>query len=432
MSRTLEVCRPLIVVFVGTLALGCDRAGQDGAPGPRPPATYRGAVERGSYLVGGLLQCFYCHSERAWDQPGAPITGPPGAGRIYAQDGSYPLVAVNLTPDDETGIGLRTDEELERAIRRGIGHDGRRLSGAMPFEYFRKLTDEDVAAVIAYLRSRDPVRNPLPPSSLSPERRADLADRPPARLDPLELSSPDPVELGRRLVRFARCEGCHTAWEAPRKPGVFGGGNRVGLGQGPAERDDPPGVFSSNLTPHPSGLSYDAETFITFMRTARGATLDVAMPWTVLRNLNDADPRAIYAFLQTLHPVSHRVNNFDEPTYCPVCGQIHGLEELNELYEPPAGLRLDPGELERYAGTFYSEEWDWTIRLTVVEGRLVAQAAEGRVIGPRDPALDVIVLSRTRLVIPEEGVQDVEFDADGNATRLVSVDVERDVSERVR
>lgn len=431
MTRMPDI-RPSLIIVLAVTLLGCERAGPDGTPGPRGSATDGDVVERGSYLVEGLLQCFYCHSERDWSQSGAPITGPPGAGRIYAQDGAHPLVAVNLTPDDETGIGLRTDEELERAIRRGIGHDGRRLSRAMPFDYFRHLTDEDVAAVIAYLRSRDPVRNPLPPSSLSPERRADLADRPPARLDPLELSSADPVELGRRLVRLSRCEGCHTAWEAPRNPGVFGGGNRVRLGQGPAGGDDSQGAFSSNLTPHTSGLSYDAETFITFMRTGRGATLDGAMPWMALRNLNDPDLRAIYAFLRTLHPVAHRVNNIDEPTPCPVCGQIHGLGELNEPYEPPAGLGLDPGELERYAGTFYSEEWDWTIRLTVVEGRLVAQAADGRVIGPRDLTLEVIVLSRTRLVIPEEGVQDVEFDADGNAIRLVSVDVERDVSERVR
>jgi hypothetical protein len=66
-------------------------------------------------------------------------------------------VAPNLTPDNETGIGRWTDDMLIRAIREGISHDGRVLHPQMWYRSFRRLPDEDVEAVVAYLRSLEPV-----------------------------------------------------------------------------------------------------------------------------------------------------------------------------------------------------------------------------------------------------------------------------------
>ena len=105
-------------------------------------------VARGQYLTEGLLQCFVCHSERDWTKPGAPpVPATKGAGAVWP--GKPWLVAANLTPDTETGIGRWTDDMLLRAIREGIGHDGRTLHPQMWYSSFRALPDGVAGAVVA-------------------------------------------------------------------------------------------------------------------------------------------------------------------------------------------------------------------------------------------------------------------------------------------
>src|SRR5260370_645264 len=111
--------------------------------------------------------CFRCPSP--WDTAGGGLTEVPVrefTGRTWAADGVAFATAPNLTPDPETGIGDRTDDELARAIREGISHAGRTLFPIMPYQHFRSMPDEDLASGIEYLRSLKPVRNPLPPSAI--------------------------------------------------------------------------------------------------------------------------------------------------------------------------------------------------------------------------------------------------------------------------
>src|SRR5271170_2513557 len=90
-----------------------------------------------------------------------------GAGQVLPQ-GLLPgrIVAPNLTPDVETGSGTWTDDQLARAIREGIGHDGRALFPLMPYQSFRSLSDEDLASLVVYLRSLPPVHRQQPPTQL--------------------------------------------------------------------------------------------------------------------------------------------------------------------------------------------------------------------------------------------------------------------------
>ena len=76
-------------------------------------------------------------------------------------------VAPNLTPDAETGAANFTDEQIARAIREGIKHNGTTLFPMMPYSEYRELADEDVASVVVFLRSLPPVRNPLPASKIN-------------------------------------------------------------------------------------------------------------------------------------------------------------------------------------------------------------------------------------------------------------------------
>jgi hypothetical protein len=91
-------------------------------------------------------------------------------------------------------------------------------------------------------------------------------------------------------------------------------------------------VTSANITPDPSGISYyDEKLFLQVMRTGHvGARkLNSIMPWGYFRNMTDEDLKAIFAYLRTLPPVKHRVDNTEEATACPVCGGKHGYGEKN-------------------------------------------------------------------------------------------------------
>src|SRR5258707_11635271 len=119
-------------------------------------------LARGKYLVDGVMGCFGCHTDADWSKPGAPpVAGREGSGRVWSDQNLPWLVAPNITPDKETGAGNWSDDTLARAIREGIGHDGRALFPIMPYSHYRQLWDEDLASVIAYVRTVPAVRNQL-------------------------------------------------------------------------------------------------------------------------------------------------------------------------------------------------------------------------------------------------------------------------------
>ncbi|MEZ5317579.1 MAG: hypothetical protein R2752_09285, partial [Vicinamibacterales bacterium] len=290
--RCLPPIAAIGVCVLTTLTVGCGRQTTTGSATParepwRPRALTDVVFEAtparrdaGEYLVEGVLQCFVCHSERDWSKPGAPpVEGRAGAGAVW-WDKPW-LVAPNLTPDPETGIARWTDDMLARAIREGVSHDGRILDPQMWSASFRNLTDEELASVVVYLRSRPPVRNALPVTT--PPAGADPPD-PPAPRSGTPMAFVSGLERGGHLVALADCAGCHSSWHTPRNPGLFGGGNLIERAGGRA--------FSANLTSAPSGIPYyDAAMFREVMRTGRvkGRTLNPVMPWTAFRHLADAD-----------------------------------------------------------------------------------------------------------------------------------------------
>ena len=103
--------------------------------------------------------------------------------------------------------------------------------------------------------------------------------------------------------------------------------------QGPYGR-----VASRNLTPDPSGIPYyNADLFMDVMRTgmAKARKIHDEMPWVVFGRQTDEDLRAIFAFLQTVSPVTHRVDNALPPTPCAVCQGTHGAGEQNVAASSP-------------------------------------------------------------------------------------------------
>ncbi|SRR5712692_2205683 len=282
-------------------------------------------IDEGKYLVEAVAICFECHSERDFTSPGWPIpAGKAGDGRILWGEGTKDqLVAPNITPDKETGIGTWTDVQIIRAIRDGVAPDGHRLSPEMPYMYFRSFSDRDLKSMVSYLRSIPPVFHRLPKNSPH-------AGQEPARailMDSLNLSRSDGKVLrGKFLVRIAGCETCHT----PIQAGTFIKG--LEFGGGTVFRHGKDMAASSNLTPDESGISYyDENRFIEAMRTGKvGARwLMSAMPWLFYRNMSTDDLKSIFAYLRAVPPVHHSVDNTEPPTPCRRCGNRHGLGDRN-------------------------------------------------------------------------------------------------------
>jgi mono/diheme cytochrome c family protein len=285
-------------------------------------------LARGKYLVEGVVNCYDCHSGLPSQPPTAgvaPVFTKEGAGRVFIEEGNLRVVAPNITPDRETGAGTWTDDQIARAIREGIGHDGRTLFPAMPYRDFYYLSDEDLASIIVYLRSRESIHNELPKTQV-PFPLSRLINSGPEPVNETAVKTfPNAAERGRYLAQIASCGDCHTPVDKAHRPlpGMeFAGGAPI---------EDFPAA-SANITPDPSGIGYyDEALFIKALRTGHvGArALSPPMPWWNFRNMTDEDLKALFAYLRTVKPVHHRVDNSETATRCKVCNGNHGAGAEN-------------------------------------------------------------------------------------------------------
>lgn len=119
-------------------------------------------VKRGAYLA-TIMDCHGCHT-------GGALAGRPDPALHLAGSGigfGIPELGIfyppNLTPDVETGLGGWSEEDIATALRTGVRPDGRELAPIMPWRSYAVLEDADMRALVAYLKSLAPVRNPVPP-----------------------------------------------------------------------------------------------------------------------------------------------------------------------------------------------------------------------------------------------------------------------------
>jgi len=282
---------------------------------------------RGAYLAEHVAVCTYCHTPQE-EGPNGPEVVPPkkGGGQVFPIPGlPGTLVAPNITADRETGIGNFTDDQLARAIREGISHDGQTLFPMMPYSHYRRMSDEDVASVVVYLRTLPPLRNPLPRTNIQFPVKYLIRGVPQPVTETVQADLSTPVSRGEYLVNLSVCSECHT----PRKRGrpdptmKFAGGQSF----------DPSGkIVSPNITPDATGIgNYTEEVFVKVMRTGYigKRQLSTAMPWQFYSGQTDEDLKAMYAYLRAVPPVSHRVDNTQSPTACKKCGEKHGAGDSN-------------------------------------------------------------------------------------------------------
>jgi mono/diheme cytochrome c family protein len=292
-------------------------------PYPDLQATTDSAViAHGEYLVRGPAHCVGCHVASFDDMIQAD------RGEYVALQGGvrFPLGPLgtispaNLTPDTETGIGRYEDGEIFRMMRHAVKPNG--MATLTPMMPFYNMADDDLVAVVSYLRSAEPVHNPVADpewtflgkfvKSTASVFKPVLDPNPPAKAPAMAPT----IERGEYLARYvANCVGCHTPRNVetfePIGPDFSGGMEfepfpelHRALGV-----DEDLWARSPNLTPHPNSalMRYNTvEAWIDRFRQGR-AIQQSPMDWGAFGKMTDADLEAIWKFLNTLDPVENDI-----------------------------------------------------------------------------------------------------------------------------
>jgi mono/diheme cytochrome c family protein len=261
------------------------------------PARSDTLVERGRYLVETIAACGNCHTPKG---PNGPLPGKKLAGGDVIKHQDFTVVVPNITPDQESGIGKWTDDEIISAIREGRRPDGSLIGPAMPSRSYRSLGDEDVQAIAAYLRAVPAVRNPITAKS-SYDRALPASWGPPVG-QVVAPSREDKVAYGGYLAGpVARCMDCHTEHHdgAAAEPGT---GGKAFYG--------PWGVsVSANITPDKTDgigdwTDAEVERAIRTGIARDGHKLFPPMPFASYAEISTDDMAALIAYLRSLPPAA--------------------------------------------------------------------------------------------------------------------------------
>ncbi len=240
-------------------------------------------LERGKHIATAVIKCVDCHKA---DFGGGVVINDPAIGTIWAS---------NITTGKGGALSSYNDLALERAIRHGVGATGLGL-WIMPSYEIKQLADDDLAALIAYVRSLPAVDRNTPLPRLGPVGRAlfvagklpliDATRIDPNIAHPATMPPAPTAEYGRYSARVGGCLGCHGET----------------LSGGPIPGSPPNWKPPANITP--TGLAaYDETKFVTLMRTGMrpaGVLVDSLMPYRFTKDLTDDEIHAIWLYLKTV------------------------------------------------------------------------------------------------------------------------------------
>jgi len=292
MSRPVRIILLILFVIAAILFLSASaiwglserelRRTYSAAPDELTIPTDSTSIARGEHLT-RVTGCTLCH--------GADL-----GGGVYADMGPVGRVTgPNLTTGRGGIAADNSPMDWTRAIRRGVRRDSTSLI-MMPSEVYVHLSQEDLGAIVAYLRTRPPVDREVPRSRFGPVGRALLAT---GKLDILvapktpdykyaaRVEQTETPDYGRYLANISGCHGCH------------------GFGLSGGKVAGPPGLPpAANLTPAGLGSWTEAD-FVRAMREGKrpdGTMIDEFMPWQQFAEMTDSELRALWLYLQSAPP----------------------------------------------------------------------------------------------------------------------------------
>jgi mono/diheme cytochrome c family protein len=259
-------------------------------------------IARGKYLVLGPSHCYACHTNDSLRN--LKLKEPLMGGNQYKTPfGTFNIP--NITSDEETGIGNLTDEEIARAIRYNLNHKSEAMAGFMSFN---NMSDDDITAIVSYLRTTTPVRNHVPEHDFNMLGKVIIRFmiKPQTEVMPSTLKPDTTAEYGKYVAyTIGQCNSCHTK---RNKIGQFVGEPLAGG----MTWETTEGVFTSpNLTPHDSTgriAHWSEDTFIRRFRAGR-AFKGSPMPWEAYQNMSDNDLKALYAYFRSLTAVKNEIQS---------------------------------------------------------------------------------------------------------------------------
>ena len=284
------------------------------APYPEIKAsTDSSVIARGKYLAFGPAHCGTCHvpMDKIEAVEKGDINQPLSGGwTLDIAPGSF--TAPNLTSHPELGIGKLTDGEIARTLRYMVGSDGRCI---FPFMPFADMSDEDLTAVISFLRSQPAVDHEVKHTELTFLGKALMAfgvitpmgtKGTPPKSVPIDTT----IEYGKYLANsIGNCVGCHTKRDFVT--GAFVGEPFAG---GTYFEPDPfsygMSFITPNLTPDPTTghiASWSQEVFLARFKSGK-VYKGTPMPWGSFSRMNETDVKAIYKYLMSLQPVPNKID----------------------------------------------------------------------------------------------------------------------------
>lgn len=254
-------------------------------------------VERGAYLVKGIGTCANCHTPSRGPMKGKYMAG---GNRYGGKKAPFTSYSTNITQDKETGIGSWSDQQIIDAIRQGKRPDGTIIGPPMAIELYRNISDSDIKAIVAYLRTVKPVKHKV--------KKSDYRKGLPKSYGPplgkvADVPRSDPVRYGEYLAGpLGHCIECHT----PMIKGHFDFANQLGRG-GRMFRGGR--VVARNITPHPEdglGKWTDGQIKRAITEGVRpdGTKLKPPMAYAMYKTMSDSDLNAIVAYLRSLKPLT--------------------------------------------------------------------------------------------------------------------------------
>lgn len=300
----------LLIILVSFVHLSWDKTYEAEFPDIKASSD-SAVIARGKYLAFGPAHCSTCHVpmdqimavENGLEMPlqgGWELSIPPGTFR-----------APNITPHPETGIGRLSDGTIARSLRYSVGRNERCV---FPFMPFQELSDEDLTAVISFLRSQPAVEHEVPKSELTFLGKAVLAFgmiKPvaPTKTPPRSVRREPTVDYGSYLANsVANCVGCHTARDL--KTGAFIGEPFAGgMYFEPDPFSEGRSFITPNLTPDPTTsimAGWTEEQFVTRFKSGR-IHKGSPMPWGAFSRMDTLDVQAIYRYLTSLEPVAKSI-----------------------------------------------------------------------------------------------------------------------------